>query len=372
MSACFAWPSVSVGQSTATMVVEKATAGTVRQQQWLAATPNERMRLAEAIGDDGARVMAKAKGYDLIYDGSSRTLPQGPDQVYRGKDGRVIVYEAKGGSGQLGHAYGYPQGSTEWAVESAKRVLRSTKASEAEQRAAKEIIEAAAIGKIEVHVVRTSHILGEPTAAVLEQSVRCSDEASRLAQTAISDVSKATAGSIDDVSRASDDLARVAAEGSTVAKTLSKVALPVAVAVDAGIRVCDSIDTEQRFAAGQITMQQREVEHARNTAGLAGGWTGAWAGAQLGSLSGGAAGTAVAPGPGTAIGGVVGGVAGGVAGYVGGEMAAEAASDWAVNRVHAAGTTIADSAETAWNGVRYTTHSAAKGLGRAWKWTWGR
>ncbi len=191
LGACFAWPSVSVGQSTARMAVEKAAAGTVRQQQWLAATPNERVRLAEAIGDDGARAMAKAKGYDLIYDGSSRTMPQGPDQVYRGKDGRVIVYEAKGGSGQLGHAYGYPQGSTEWAVESAKRVLRSAKASEAEQRAAKEILEAAAKGKIDVHVIRTSHVLGEPTAAVLEQSMRCSDDSTRLAQAALTDIASA-------------------------------------------------------------------------------------------------------------------------------------------------------------------------------------
>lgn len=371
MSACFAWPSVSVGQSTATMVVEKATAGTVRQQQWLAATPNERMRLAEAIGDDGARAMAKAKGYDLIYDGSSRTLPQGPDQVYRGKDGRVIVYEAKGGSGQLGHAYGYPQGSTEWAVESAKRVLRSTKASEAEQRAAKEILEAATKGKIDVHVIRTSHVLGEPTAAVLEQSVRCSDQASRLAQAALHNIATAAGTGIDDAARATDDVARAAAEGSTVAKTVSKVALPVAVAVDAGLRVSDGVETEQRFAAGEITSQQREVAHARNASGMAGGWAGAWAGAQLGSVGGGAAGTAVVPGPGTAIGGVVGGVIGGVAGYIGGEMAAEAASDWAVTRVHAAGTTIADSAEMAWKGDRDATHSAVQGFGRAWNWTWG-
>ncbi len=71
------------------------------------------------------------------------------------------------------------------------------------------------------------------------------------------------------------------AEGSAVAKTVSKVVLPVAVAVDAGLRVRDGVETEQRFAAGAITLQQREVAHARNAAGMAGGWAGAWAGAEI-------------------------------------------------------------------------------------------
>lgn len=370
LMACCAWPSVSVGQSQTTMAVEKAVTGTVRQQAWLASTPNERMRLAEMIGDDGARVMAKAKGYDVIYDGSGRTLRQGPDQVYRGKDGRIIVYEAKGGSGQLGHAYGYPQGSTEWAVESAKRVLQSGKASEVEKRAAREILEAAAKGVLDVHVIRTSHILGEPTAAVLEQSVRCSDEAARLAKAALNDIAKAATAGIDDVARATDHV--LPPPVGKIGKTISKVALPVAIAVDAVSRTLDGQETENRFAAGEITPQQREIIHARNAAGMAGGLGAAWAGAEIGAIGGGVAGSVVAPGPGTAVGGVIGGVVGGVAGYIGGEAAAAEAAEWAVDKVHGTGTTISETAKSVLKTSSEAAGSVKDSVISAWNWAWGK
>lgn len=340
--------------------VGRSAAGSARQQAWLKATVDQRVKLAEQLGDEGARTFAKAKAWTPVFDGTGRGLVQGPDQVYRASDGMVHVIEAKGGSGQLGHAYGHPQGSSEWAVEAAKKVLRHSSATEAERRGAALILDAAAKDKLQVHVVRTSHVLGEPTAAVLEQTVKCSDDAARLAQAALDDIARVVAAGIDDAALATDDVARAAAEGSTVAKTVAKVALPVAVAVDTGLRVRDGVETEQRFAAGEITSQQREVAHARNAAGMAGGWAGAWAGAELGAAGGAAAGTAVAPGPGTAIGGVVGGVAGGVAGYFGGEAAAAAAAEWAVDKVHAAGTSVSESA-----------NSAAGGVQRAWNWAWG-
>jgi hypothetical protein len=331
-----------------------------------------------------------------VFDGVGRAIAQGPDQVYLGTDDLVHVIEAKGGSGQLGHAYGHPQGSSEWAVKSAKKVLCNSNATEAERRGAQAILESAAKGKLQVHVVRTSHILGEPTAAVLEQTVNCSDEAARLAQSALDDIARAAARGIDDAAMATDDVARAAARGiddaamatddvaraaargiddaamatddvaraaaesGTVAKTLANVALPAAVALDAGFRVLDGVKVEQRFATGQITSQQREVAHAKNTSGMFGGWAGAWAGAELGATGGAAAGTAVAPGPGTAIGGLAGGVAGGAAGYFAGEAAAAAAAEWAVDKVHAAGTSLSE-----------TASSAAGSVQRAWNWAWG-
>ena len=370
LSACGAWPSVSVGQSPTTMEVEKAVAGTVRQQEWLASTLNERMQLAEMLGDDGARAMAKAKGYDVIYDGSGRTLRQGPDQVYRGKDGRVIVYEAKGGSGQLGHAYGHPQGSTEWAVESAKRVLQSGKASEVEKRAAREILEGAAKGMLDVQVIRTRHILGEPTVAVLEQSVRCSDEAIRLAKTTLNDIAKVSTTGIDDVARATDHV--LPPHVGMIGKTISKVALPVAIVVDAGIRTLDVIEAENRFAAGEITSQQREIIHARNVTGMAGGLGGAWAGAEAGTIAGGAAGSVVAPGLGTVIGGVIGGVVGGVTGYIGGDAAGAEAGEWASGKVHSTGTTISETAKSAWATGSDYADSAKSSVINAWNWAWGK
>ncbi len=377
LAAIVVLPSVVVGQTgvlttAEEIVVGKIVAATARQQQWLAASLQERVRLAEALGEEGARTMAKSKGYEALYDGLESLLPQGPDQVYRAADSRVIVYEAKGGSGQLGHAYGHPQGTTEWAVESAKRVLRSTKAGEVERAAAQKILAAATEGRLEVHVIRTKHVLGEPTAAVLEGVATTTDDASRLARGVLDDLVRAGATAADDALRATDDIARASAEGGSVLKTVSKAALPVAVAVDAGFRVHDSMETERQFAAGEISVQQREVDHAKNAAGMAGGWTGAWAGAEIGATGGGLAGSAIAPGPGTAVGGVIGGVAGGVTGYFCGEAAAGAAAEWTMNQVHATGTTIGDSARGAWMSTARAASSATDGVSRTWNWAWGR
>lgn len=367
LGAMIAQPSVGFGQAeVATM--DMATVGTARQQKWLAATIGERMRLAETLGDEGARKMAKAKGYVVVFDGTERTLPQGPDQVYRTADGRVIVYEAKGGSGQLGHAYGHAQGTSEWAVESAKRVLRSPNAGKAEQAASREILEAAARGQVEVHVIRTGHVLGEPSVAMLEAATKTTTDASGLARLALDDLAQRNSRVVDDVVRSTDDVARATAEGGSLLRTVSKAAVPVAVAIDAGFRVQQGIETERQFATGEITAEQREVAHAKNAAGIAGGWAGAWVGAELGVMGGGAAGSVIAPGPGTVVGGAVGGAAGGIAGYFGGEAAAGAAAEWTIRQVHAAGTTIADSVDGAWNGTIDTAKSAANGISHAWNW----
>ncbi|MCG3130421.1 MAG: hypothetical protein FLDDKLPJ_01178 [Phycisphaerae bacterium] len=366
-------------------VMEAPAGPTPRQQAWLHATPEQRVLLAEKLGDDGARALARQRGWQSVFDGAARALPQGPDQVWRSADGVIHVIEAKGGGSPLGNAYGYRQGTPEWAIRSAERVLTSPRATIVERDAARTILDAAARGRIEVHVVRTSHVLGEPTAAVLQQSLTCSDDAARLARSALESFARTATGTMDDAARAAnagteaagtiDDVARageaaVAGQAtSTALRTAARVAVPVAVVVDAGFRVNEGVQIEQRFQAGEIAQEQREVEHARNVAGMAGGWGGAFVGAKLGAMGGGAAGTAVAPGPGTAIGAGAGAVAGGVAGYVGGEAAAEAAAEWAVERVHAAGTTVADLAQSAWDGTKHAAHVTAEAAGDAWDWT---
>lgn len=145
-----------------------------RQQLWLNATLGQRVRIAEQLGEEGAREFARAKGWRPIFDGRGRTIPQGLDQVYQGRLRRVHVVEAKGGMGQLGRAYGHPQGSAEWAVKAADRTIRSSKVSLAERKGAQAVLKAASRGYLRVHVVRTSHVLGEPRAVVLEQTVRTS------------------------------------------------------------------------------------------------------------------------------------------------------------------------------------------------------
>ncbi|MDY0167765.1 MAG: hypothetical protein RBS80_14550 [Thermoguttaceae bacterium] len=218
---------------------------TLPQQRWLNASPNERLRLAEALGEDGARAMAKSKGWKPLMDGTNSTLRQGFDQVYRSADGVVHVVEAKGGTSPLSHSYGHPQGSSEWAVKAAARA----------------VLDATKTGKMQVHVVRTKHVLGEPTVAVMEQTVRGGKQAARMAGSMLDDAARAAGRSADDVARAAgrsaddvaraagraaDDAARGAAEvgrsagrAARVARGAAKVAVPVALAVDGGLRVRD-------------------------------------------------------------------------------------------------------------------------------------
>jgi len=422
-------PSPAFGQAAVDTVGDASTTLardiTPAQEKWLKAKPFERVQLAERIGERGARRFARSRGWQPISDGALSTLRQGLDQVYRDADGAIHVVEAKGGSSQLGRAYGHVQGTPEWAVKAAQRTLRSSKASATEKEAARAVLKAARNGKLQVHVVRTNHVLGEPTGTVLERTSQVTDDAARLAETAIDDLAKQGINVVDDAGRAGDDIVRavdsladdavrsaddIARAGATLAddaartgddvaraavnlvddagrvasmpgkvaswvkgplRVGSKVAVPVAVGVDASLRLRDAIETEHKFAAGQITEKQREIEHARNVAGMAGGWGGAIAGAKLGALAGGGLGSCVAPGPGTAVGGGIGAVAGGVAGYLGGETAAEAAAEWTVRKVHATGTTVASCAGKAWRGTKSAARWTADKASAAWAWAFG-
>jgi hypothetical protein len=304
---------------------ESIGAATERQKAWLAASLQDRVKLAEGIGDEGARAMAREKGYQTLFDGLDRLLPQGPDQVYRAQDGRVIVVEAKGGTGELSRAYGFTQGTSEWAVESAKRVLQSSRASAAERAAAAEVLRAASGGCLEVQVIRTRHVLGEPVAAVLERSSRVTDQAISLAREALLDLERVGAGAARQTGQAVDDVARTVAatseagESIVVSKALpaaSKALLVGGALADAGLRGYEAYGVEKRYQRGEIDDRERVIAHAKNGAGMAGGWCGALA---FGS-QGAAWGSVLGPG-----GAAVGGVAGGIGGYLGGEKLAKEA-----------------------------------------------
>ena len=157
---------------------------TPRQQTW-SSSPAQRVKLAEILGEEGAWDFAAQKGWQPLFDGSNRTFRQGLDQVYQSGDGAIHVIEAKGGRGQLGHAYGYQQGTPQWAVKSAERMLQNPAASAAESIAAKAVLVGAVRERLEVHVVQTRHKFGEPGAPALRQSLRSTEEAGRLAATAI-------------------------------------------------------------------------------------------------------------------------------------------------------------------------------------------
>jgi len=361
------------------------------RERYLSATPEERVRIAEEIGDAGARDWARQQGYRPIFDGRGRTMPQGPDQVYWDpKTGETVVIEAKGGTSPLGRGYGYEQGTQSWAVKSAEQVLHKPNASRAEREAAEQILQAAAEGKLRVEVVRTTHVQGCPEAPKLEKVVRAGEdgaEAARLAReiairrhipitertTPREPLSKgdkvsAVARGVERAPQATQEVAEaiqqvkqaergvVAAEkgaaqtvrgtartiegveagtaalpeAATAAKTLAKVgkvAGGVAVAVDAGVRIYEAKEVEDAYARGEITQEERNLAHAKNVAGCAGGWGGAWAGAQAGGTAGAAIGTLICPGIGTTIGGAVGGIGGAIGGYFAGEKVGEAAAE---------------------------------------------
>jgi hypothetical protein len=329
---------------------------TAKQQAYLNASLGERVRLAERIGDDGARQFAAAKGWTPLFDGTSRKIAQGPDQVYQGADGAVHVIEAKGGSSPLGRAYGFRQGTSEWAVASAKNVLGSSQASPSERSAANAVIEAAARREMSVHVVRTKHVLGEPVAAVLESASRTSEEAAGVARSALEFKFRPI------VTRCAADTSKLAGKAG-VAGTVSTSLAGVGVVVDGASRVRDAMSVERRFAAGEITQQEREIDHVRNAAGFVGGWGAAVPCAEGGALVGGAI-----AGP---VGAPIGGIGGGIGGYFGGEAVASHVAEWGVRSLHSTGTTISDSSKTAW---RATANAASKGgaaVSRAWKWVRG-
>ncbi|MCA9139014.1 MAG: hypothetical protein KDB00_19715 [Planctomycetales bacterium] len=285
------------------------------------------MRIAEKLGDNGARTYARKLGLQPIYDGLDRTIPQGPDQVYRASDGRTIVYEAKGGSSPIARAYGHPQGSPEWAVKSAERVLRSPKTTSAEKAAARKVIEAAASKRLDVYVIRTPHTLGIPSTTVVEASSSTTRGAKRLAQQVL--------GSLQKPARAS-----IVAKTPSAARSVTRGLAVVGVVVDATERMENVRQANEAVADGLISRKDREVLIVREAAGMAGGWVGALAGAKGGGAFG-----AMIGGPWGATGGAV---IGGVAGYVAGEAAVEKAATWGVRKLHDAGSTMESAWRNAW------------------------
>lgn len=106
--------------------------------------------------------------------------------------------------------------------------------------------------------------------------------------------------------------------------------------------------TEIKFEAGDISQQEREVQHARSGGRIGGGIVGAGLGAKAGAGVGGAIGSFGGP-LGIAIGSGVGGVAGGIGGALGGEKVVADIAQSATHALHNAGYGVAESASNAWN-----------------------
>jgi hypothetical protein len=365
------------------------TSVTPRQAEWLKASLDDRILLSELRGEEGARTFARQNGLEPIMNGMDKIMPQGPDQVYRGADDVIHVIEAKGGSSPLGNAYGYPQGTPEWSVKSAERVLKSTKASAVEKNAAEAILKAAAKGKLQVDVIRTELVLGEPKAPALQQSLKCTEEATKLAtQTmedlglvvednapriaqAIEDVTDATAAprvvkTVEETAEVVEQALIYSPKGECmlvkVFKGAGKVVLPVGLAADTGIRVYYVTQQLERVKAGELSPEECEIEVGKTIAGLPGGWVAAIALGEVGAECGAALGTVICPGPGTVVFTIVGGAAFGVVGYFAGEKAAEIATAYVIDRIHTSGTTVKAVANKAWDATKTAALAGKDGV----------
>lgn len=307
-------------------------------------------RIAEEIGERGAKDFAQNRGWDPILTKAEKSAghPQGFDQVWQGNDGKIHVIEAKGGESYLSTGKSGTQGTTEWCVKAAEKTLKNHAATEAEKSAARTVLKAASNGNLDIYVVQTPHVQGAAGNTVCKEVGECTQEATRLSRNLMSRntaqsfesgaevFSRNASYSVETVGKGVSKTAKSATQSLTKASTAVEMAAGVGLAVDAGLRAKDAYDTEQRYRNGEIDNHERVVSHVKNGAGMAGGWGGAAAGGYAGATGGAAAGAAVGsvvPVVGTAIGGAVGGAIGGVGGAIGGyffgEKAAEAGVDCA-------------------------------------------
>lgn len=131
-----------------------------RRPEYLPAYPyglEGRQRIAEQIGDAGAREYARRMGFDPIYQGQPGQ-GRGFDQVY--KSGRqIVVVEAKGGSSKPKDYHGgLRQGTPEYTRAVAYDRLQSPR----ERPAALAVIKAHREGRLVIQMVSTEHVYGDP------------------------------------------------------------------------------------------------------------------------------------------------------------------------------------------------------------------
>ena len=177
-----------------------------------------------------------------------------------------------------------------------------------------------------VEAVSRNHYQGEWNATAKKLAATTDDAALAIATAGpttpkipnVATVAKA-GGAVDDVV-------------TTLGTNVVRWAGPVAIVCEVGYRGYRAYSIEAKFAAGEISQEDREVKHA----GSVGGATGGISGAAGGAYGGAAVGTLICPVIGTVVGGVVGGVGGAIGGSYAGEIVAETAMD----AVHATGTTV--------------------------------
>lgn len=131
----------------------------------------DRARLAERIGDQGRARFGGERGWSQLLGSENRGLRQGPDSVYWDRRAGVVrVLEAKGGNARPLVFYGARQSTNEYAIRSARRLLRSPVATGQARIAAARVIVAGQDNRLVTGVVRTPNTLGRPGVPRLEGS----------------------------------------------------------------------------------------------------------------------------------------------------------------------------------------------------------
>jgi hypothetical protein len=353
---------------------------TERQREWMRADYAQRVRMAEQMGEIGAREFARSRGLIALSSDPQRGVRQGLDQIYRTPQGNIVAIEAKGGGSRVGKYFGYVQGTAEHAVASSEHIVMRPGIDAKVKTAHMEVLRAAAENRLEVNVVRTRHVFGEPVTTALESQMQSSQNAGEMARKALKKLPAAPKSPVlpprGPVSEPRNDRKPTAVTGTvhpnqTTGKGLPKLSSTTAKALkaggavaDVGLRIAAAVETESRHAAGEITDKEREAAHMRNVTSMVGGWGGASAGAStFGTLAAPVAAMTrpVAP---FVLGGAV--LTGGALGYLGGEQVATCASDWAMSKIHKGGVTISGTVDSGWKGAKEAVSDARDTASRVW------
>lgn len=174
-----------------------------------------------------------------------------------------------------------------------------------------------------VEAVSRNHYQGEWNATAKKLAAATDDAALAVATAGTTTPKIPKVATVAKAGGAVDDVV------TTLGTNVVRWAGPVAIVCEVGYR---GYSTEAKFAAGEISQEDREVKHA----GSLGGATGGVSGAAGGAYGGAGVGTLICPGIGTVAGGVVGAIGGAIGGSYAGEIVAETAMD----AVHATGTTV--------------------------------
>lgn len=161
----------------------------------------------EQLGEAGGRAYAESQGWSPLFLHSDGGIPQGFDQVYITENGSIVAIEVKGGVSRLQTpASGYMQGTIEYTLDAAVRLLRSPSANLRQIQAAREVLRSGVRGELQSVVVRTPHVNGQPTSVRIERVYSSNRQTRQMAQGLIDDLASGGIDVFDDIATSADEV----------------------------------------------------------------------------------------------------------------------------------------------------------------------